>query len=37
MNFEPYNFVCGFIVALFLCYGVNDLVFSKDNSNEVDD
>jgi hypothetical protein len=38
MNFDPYNFICGVVVGLLLCYSVADLVFStKDSSNEIDD
>lgn len=37
MNFDPYNFVCGVVVGLILCYTVADLVFSKDTENEIDD
>jgi hypothetical protein len=37
MNFDPYNFVAGMVIGLLLCVSVADLVFSKDNQNEIDD
>lgn len=37
MNFDPYNLVAGMVMGLLLCFSVADLVFSKENNNEIDD